>query len=381
VHDRPRAVAAFLHRAWIFSRTLFIVIVALGGLLVAARVALPSVLRSQINGRLNRVPGYAGHVDEIHVALWRGAYALRGVRIVKRRGSETDPFVSARNIDFSLAWRELIHGRIVSDIVVDDGRVNFVKAATREASQLEVDRTWQDVVKDIFPIDITHLMINDGRIHYIDRTANPVVDVFVEHLQFLATGLQNRSSEKEGKFPAHIKLTGDSIGEGKLSAWADVEPLATQMHFEVHGQIENVSLPALNPFLKAYGGVEVDAGNFKLYAEMAARDGRFEGYVKPFFIHVKFTDLTQSGRSVPERMWQAAASVMVTFLKNKSQDELATRIPFSGEFGHTEVGTWKTITSMLHNGFIHALPDALEHSVNSDALKPATVAPASRPPG
>jgi len=127
--------------------------------------------------------------------------------------------------------------------------------------------------------------------------------------------------------------------------------------------------------------VEVDAGNFKLYAEMAARDGRFEGYVKPFFIHVKFTDLTQSGRSVPERMWQAAASVMVTFLKNKSQDELATRIPFSGEFGHTEVGTWKTITSMLHNGFIHALPDALEHSVNSDALKPATVAPASRPPG
>ncbi len=372
VHVRPRTAAAFLHRAWVYSRTLSILVGALAALLGAARIALPSFLRSQINARLNRVPGYAGHVDGVHVALWRGAYALRGVQIVKEQGSEIDPLFSARVIDFSLAWRELIHGKVLSDIRIDDVRVNFVRAATPEASQLEVDRTWQDVVSDIFPIEITRVVINNGLVHYLDRTANPAVDVFVEHLQFGATGLRNRPSNSVERFPAHIRLTGDLIGGGRLSVWADAEPLAPQPHFEVHGQIEHVSLPALNPFLKAYGGVEVDSGDFKLYAEMAARDGRFEGYAKPFFIHVKFADFTEPGRSTSERIWQAVASGLVLILKNKAQDELATRIPFSGQFGRTHVGVWKTITSMLHNGFIHALPAAIEHSVKSDALKPAS---------
>jgi uncharacterized protein YhdP len=342
-------------------------VIVLAGLLMAGRMALPSILRSQINARLNRVSGYTGRVGEMHVALWRGAYALREVRILKKRAAATHPFFSARNIDVSLAWRELVHGKIVTDIIIEDARINFVKTASPETNQLKVDRAWQDVVKHIFPIDITHLEIRNGRIHYLDRTASPVVDVYVENLQCVASGLRNRPSGKG--FPAHLQLSGESIGGGKLSVWADADPLASKLHCEVHGQIEEVALPALNPFLKAYGNVEIRAGTFKLYAEMAARDGRFEGYVKPFFTHVKFTDITQPGKPFTQRIWQAVASALVTLLKNKPQDELATRIPFAGESGATAVDTWKTITSMLHNGFIHALPAKLELDVKSDAVK------------
>jgi len=343
----------------------------LAALLIAGRIALPSLVQSQVNRSLNRIQGFVGHVDGIHMAIWRGAYVLRGVRILKKQGSETDPFFSARSIEFSIAGRELIHGKFVGDIVIDDGRVNFLKAATPESSQLNVDRGWRDVVRSIFPIDIMRLEIKNGRIHYLDRTAKPVVDVYVENLQFVATGLRNRPSTKAEEFPAHFKLTGDSIGEGKLSVSADGDPLAADPHFEVHGQIENVSLPALNPFLKAYAGVQMNAGSFKLYGEMAARDGRFDGYVKPFFIHVKFTDITQFDAPLPQKVWQALASGLVLLFKNKPEDELATRIPFSGETGRTQVGMWKTVTSMLHNGFIHALPAALEHTVKSGDVPPA----------
>jgi len=351
-------------------RLALVCLIALAIVLVGVRIALPSLLRSQINAYLSRVPGYSGHVTEVHVALWRGAYALREVRILKERAAIAHPFFSAKNIDVSLAWRELIHRKIVSDIIIEDARVNFVKTASAQSNQLEVDRSWQEVAKHIFPIDITHLEIRNGRIHYLDRTANPVVDVFVENLQFAADGLRNRPSAKGETFPAHIRLSGESIGGGKLSLWADADPLAAKLHCEVHGKIENVSLPALNPFLKAYGGVEIHAGTFQLYGEMAARDGRFEGYVKPFFVHVKFTDINEPGRPLPERIWQALASGLVALLKNKSQDELATRIPFAGESGATAVGTWQMITSMLHNGFIHALPAKLDLTVKSSAIKP-----------
>jgi hypothetical protein len=351
-------------------RTVSWVILGVAALLVGIRFMLPPILRTQIHHRLNQVPGFGGSVDEVHVALWRGAYALRGLRIVKKQGSEAEPFFSARNIDFSLAWRELRHGRIVSDIIIDDGRINFVKAATPEASQLQVDRSWQSVAKDIFPIDITHLTINGGRIHYLDRTSNPVVDVYVENLHVVASGLRNRPASNGEEFPAHLVLTGDSIGSGKLSISADGDPLAAQPHFEIHGQIEQVALPALNPFLKAYAGVQINAGTFKLYAEMAARGGRFEGYVKPFFTHIKFSDITQPGSSVLQKAWQVVASGLVLVFKNKPQNELATRIPFSGEFGNAKVGVWESIGSMLHNGFIHALPPALEHNIKSEKLPP-----------
>jgi hypothetical protein len=361
-----------------FWRRTLIGLAVAGGVLVAVRLALPAVLRSQINARLGRVDGYDGRVAEVHVAVWRGAYALRQVRIVKKNGSQTDPFFSAQNIDFSLAWRDLIHGQIVADIIIEDGRINFVKTATPETSQLKVERSWQNVVSDIFPIDITHLRIVDGRIHFLDETATPRVDVFVENLQFDATGLRNRPAKTAEEFPAHLHLTGDSIGGGQLSVWADADPLAPQPHFEVHGQIERVSLPALNPFLNAYGGVEVRAGDFKFYGEMAARGGRFQGYIKPFFSHVKFTDIIRTGQSLPKKVWQTMAAGLVELFKNKPQNELATRIPFSGEFGRTEVGTWKTITSMLHNGFVKALPASLEESQKSATVAPA--AGAAAPP-
>jgi hypothetical protein len=370
------ALKRFLIGAWTFSRRLSIGIGILLVLLIAARIALPFVLRSAINERLNQIPGYAGHIEKIHVALWRGAYELRGIKIIKKQGSKTEPYFSAQAVEFSLAWRELIRGKFVSDITIEEGRINFIKAATAAASQLEVDRRWQDVIKDIFPVDLTYLKVVDGRIHYTDQTANPVFEAYIEHMQGLATGLRNRSEKNDGEFPAHMNLKGDTIGGGVISAAADAEPLADHPHFEMRLKLENVSLPELNSILRSRGGVDVSAGTFKFYMEMAARGGRFEGYVKPFFSNVKFTDITDGDKPISQRAWQAVASGLVAVLKNKSRDELATRIPFSGEFGHTDVGVWPTITSMLHNGFIHPLTPAIEHSVKSDAIPPPKTPPA-----
>ncbi len=148
------------------------------------------------------------------------------------------------------------------------------------------------------------------------------------------------------------------------------EPLADKAHFELLMRLERVSLPALNRFLRAYGNVDVKSGDFQLYVEVAAHNGRFEGYAKPFFTRVEFTDFDTKGKTVVQKIWQLAVSGLVKLFKNKERDQLATRIPFAGEFGSTTVGVWATITSMLHNGFIKALPTALEHSVKADKIPP-----------
>lgn len=360
---------------WSRGRLIFIVVVVA---LVGLRLALPMILRAAINHRLNRVPSFIGHVDGVGLSFIRGAYTMSGVEIQKRSGQTTVPFFSARKIDFSVAWRELIHGKLVSDIEVDQGRINFVKGPSQESSQLEADRRWQEVVNDLFPIEITHFEINHGSIHFLDTAREPKVDISITDLHALAEGLRNRPAEKRDEFPAKITAEGETIGGGHLSLFVQAEPLADRPHFGLKFELRGVSLPALNSFLRAYSHVDVSRGRFELYLEVAARGGRYEGYVKPFFEDLKFKGTDDQNKNLGQRIWESLVATVAAMVKNHSENQLATRIPFAGEFGQTQVGVWATITNLLHNGFVRALNQGLEGSVHPDAVKPAGEPPEAK---
>jgi hypothetical protein len=335
------------------------------------------VLRDAVNRRLERIPDYTGRVEEIDVGLWRGAYALHGVEITKREGGIKEPFFQAKHIDFSLAWRELLHRKVVSDILVEGATLNFVRGKSAAATQLAADRRWQEVVNDLFPIDITFLEIRESRVHYVDDTAEPRVDVQVAHLAAIATGLRNRTDEDEQEFPARIDLTGETIGGGRLRVATQVEPLAAQPHFLLKLELEQVALPALNDFLRAYGGVDVSAGTFNGYLEMTARNGRFDGYFKPFFENVDFQDVAGQEKPVTAQIWEGMVRVFAFVFKNHRRDQVATRVPFSGEFGNTEVSGWQTFVNLLRHAFIRPWPEKLESRTKPEGGEQE---PANRPP-
>ncbi len=338
--------------------------------LVAARIALPFVVRNQINGRLASIPGYAGNVERVGIHLWRGAYSLHGVAIYREDGKVRHPFLLAKDIDFSIAWRELWRGQIVSDILVDGGQLTFVKGPTEDTSTTDADRRWQAVIQDIFPVDITHFEMKDGAIRYVDDTRQPKVDVFVTKLHVIATGLRNRAGGTAGDLPAQIMATGDTLGAGKLHLQLAAEPLAEQPHFELNFKIDGVNLPALNDSLKAYANVDVGRGVFRLAGEMAGRDGGFQGYVKPFFEDLDFTNIEDKSKGIGERLWEKMVAGVAWLVKNKQRDQVATRIPFQGRFGDPQIGMWRTIANLFRHGFIQAFNPTVEGSIRADNVKP-----------
>jgi hypothetical protein len=116
-------------RAW--PRRVFVTIAAIVVVLIGVRVALPYVIANQINKRLEDIPGYRGQVDEVHLNLFRGAYTLVGISIYRVNSGREDPFFLARTIDFSIAWRELFHGKVVSDIFIDRGALTIIRDRRR----------------------------------------------------------------------------------------------------------------------------------------------------------------------------------------------------------------------------------------------------------
>ena len=339
----------------------FILIVVL--VLVAVRVALPYVLERLINDRLEKIPEYAGRVEDIDLHVWRGAYQLDGIEIVKTTGGTREPFFKAGQIDFSLAWRDLFRGRFVGDFALEDGQLIIVNGPTEESSQKEADRRWQDVIEDLFPIEITRLEIKDSLVRFIDNEADPKVDIALNGLQVVAKGLRNRPSEKRGPLPADVELRAKTIGNGDLRIFGGLDLLAERPRFSLNLELINVDLPELNDFLLAYGNVDVSRGDFQLFLEVAAADGKYEGYVKPFFDDLEFENVADKSKPVTQRLWENVVAALSGLLKNKERDQVATRIPFSGEFGETDVGILATIGNLIRHGFGRALSERLEGEI------------------
>src|SRR5947208_2783489 len=105
--------------------------------LVGVRVALPSIIKSQINKKLHQTPGYDGQVGDVDLSLLAGNTALKSVHIVKK--SETNnketPFLDAPRIDLSFRWKPLFHKQLVCAVGLDHPKMTYL--ATHETKPKE----------------------------------------------------------------------------------------------------------------------------------------------------------------------------------------------------------------------------------------------------
>lgn len=362
------------HHVRLWPRRTLTVMAAFALIGLAARLALPYALKSAINQRLSEIPAYSGRVDDVDVSVLRGSYTMHHLQLEKRDAEGKRPFLSVDQLDFSLVWDELLHRRVVSEINAQHPRLTFLRAETKETSQLDFDRRWQDVINDLFPIEITHLEITHGEVHYVAPDRKPPVDIFLRELKIVARGLRNRPDLHQGDTAATVLVEGIAPGNGKLTLASELEPLAPEPRFHVQLKVEKMSLPAVNQFLLAYGKVDVSRGDFTGYLEVVARDGRYRGYFKPFFENLEFKSASDSDKSLFARVWEKMVAGLAALVKNKETDQVALRIPFEGDIGATRVQTWQSIRTLFRNGFIQALAEGLDgHPRPKDtADQPAT---------
>lgn len=106
---------------------------------------------------------------------------------------------------------------------------------------------------------------------------------------------------------------------------------------------------------------------------MAAADGAFRGYVKPFFESLEVFRLKEEEEDNPFRLaWEAIVEGVGKLLENAKKDQVATRIPLEDTLDEPDVGLWATVTELLRNAFIQALVQGLEDSISlGDAEKEA----------
>jgi hypothetical protein len=361
-----------------------LVLAGLAAFLVAFRLSLPPLVKWYVNRTLDRVPGYGGKIGDVDIRLWRGAYRIEGLDIVKESGRVPVPFISADTVDFSVEWKQVLNGSLVGEVQAQGLDLNFVQGRSREDSQLGVEEAaaqeqgpsgqkhvkaakgWQETVTRLFPLRINRFEIRDGTLHFRNFQSRPPVDVYLDRVNAVATNLTNSEKVSES-LAATLELEARPMGHGTFQIGLQMNPYAQDPAFDLDTRLRDLDLAALNGFFRHYAKIDVQGGRLEAYAEMAASEGKFEGYLTPMVQNLNVMNTRKENLTFLAMAREGAAEFLGQVLENRSKDQLATKLVFSGRFDQPEIKTLAAVGYALRHAFIKPLPARIEGSVGRRA--------------
>jgi hypothetical protein len=348
--------------------TILLCIVAV---LVILRLILPFIVLKYVNNKLATLQEYHGHVQDINIALIRGAYVIKDIDLVKKNNDQglkdTIPFFRAPVIDLSIEWSSLFKGSFVGEIYLETPVVSFVKGKHKHENAKADTADFNRVISDLMPLTVNHFEIHNGQIHYIDQTRTPRLDIAMKEVHVVGTNLSNVNKEKK-RLPAHADASGTAY-EGAFNLNVDFDAMQPQPTFDMNTEFKNVNLVKLNDFLRAYGNFDVKKGNFGLYAEFAGKNGEFGGYVKPLIKDMKVVQFNKEEGNVGHILWESLIGVAAKVLENRNTKEVATKVPIKGKFDDPSINLWHAISFIIRNAFVHALKPEIDNTININNLE------------
>src|SRR5688572_18879925 len=169
-------------------------LVAIGAvvvLLVAGRIALPYLVEDYVNRRLAALEAYDGHVSDIDMHLYRGAYSIDDIVVTKTGAKRPIPFFSSRRVDFSIEWRSLLRGSIVSEAGFDGPELNLVQGKSKADSQLGEEENWNARLEEMFPFRFNTIGVNDGTVRFLAPGISTRDAITARRVQGQVTNLTN----------------------------------------------------------------------------------------------------------------------------------------------------------------------------------------------
>jgi len=341
-------------------------------LLIIIRLILPYVVLHYANKALANVKGYYGHIDDIDLSIYRGAYIINDIYLnkVDSVSKQQTPFFKSRNIDLSLEWGALFHGSIVGELIFDSPELIFTKDKA-DLTDIKKDTTdFRKLLKNFMPLKVNRFEVNDGTIRYADNTSTPKVDIAIKQTHILALNLKSVIDDKV-ELPSTVTAQANAY-EGTLSFNMKLNALADNATFDLNAEIKNTNLVLLNGFLKAYGNFDVHRGNFGLYTEMAAKDGKFKGYVKPIIKDLKVVGIEDRHDTFFNKVWEQIVGAAGEIFRNQKKDQVATKVNMEGSFKNPKTNTLDAVWEVLLNAFVQALLPEVDNTISINSVKTKT---------
>jgi len=328
-------------------------------LLIAVQIALPYLVRNYLNEKLADMGDYRGQVTDVDLTLWRGAYKINGLDIVKVSGKVPVPFIKIQVIDLAVSWHSLWYDHaVVARVRFVSPELNFVDGGeNKEASQTGQGTDWRDQLNKLLPITLNEVRVSNGRITFNNFTSTPNVKIEADKVNASLYNLTNVADVK-GQREAHFAGKALLMGNAPLDTAATFDPFSNFEDFDFRLRTTGIELKSLNDFALAYGKFDFKAGTGDVVIQAKAVKGQLTGYIKPLLRNVEIfnwqQDVENQNKSFFHSVWEAVVGAGQAVLKNQSKNQFATRVELSGSVHEENISAFQAFLQILHNGFVQA---------------------------
>jgi len=345
-------------------------------LLILLRIALPYIVLHFVNKELASLPSYTGHVDDVDIQLWRGAYRLDKLIIEKRNATIREPLLKVKTIDISVLWSALLEGNLVAQTVLEHPEVHLVDDPDVDGDvngdQTGVIIPWINLVGKLVPLRLDWVNAKNAAVHFHNFKADPPVDLYITDLHILVKNLTN-SRELSKALEATLELSGNVMSTAPLNIKGRFDPNRDEPRFDVNLTLKTLNLAKIGNVLNAYAPFDIERGELDLVTEIAASQGRVTGYVKPLFKGVDVLswegDVVQDNDNLFRLFVEAMGGLVSEVLENQSRDQFATRIPLEGDISQPDIDAWTAIKNIFTNAFIKAFKPTVENRIDLDSVE------------
>lgn len=339
--------------------TLFVLV-----LLIALRLALPYIVLHYLNKYLADLGEYTGHVEDVNIALIRGAYQIEDLTIQKVAGKRKQPFLDVPLMDLSVEWKSLFKGSIVGEVEVYRPEVNFSFSKDESQRQTGEEVDWTKIVKDLMPININRFVVREGDVSLLNLFDASKEAIEMKNLDVDILNIRN-VEDRADPLPSPVIARGDVPGYGGTLKFDSRFNLLRQMpDFDYSLAFDNLQLPKLNSLAKPLTGVDFERGTVSLYSEMAMRDGKFNGYFKPLTNGMRIFDWKEEdGRTVGQFFKELFAEGASELLENQKRDQIATRVPLAGTAESVDTDVWTIVINVIWNAYVDAFDKKVDNTV------------------
>lgn len=236
------------------------VVALVGALLLAAAIADEPV-RKYIEDKTNAsLKGYTLHIGKLDLHPLTFSLDLEEVTLIQNRHPEP-PMAHIPKWHAGVHLAGLLRGTLVSAHRIDGPSAHVTRPQAKAEINQTPPSTWQDTVRNLFPIRISELNVAQAQVTYYDHPkAQPVK---LTDIQFEAGGIENRGGDGQ-EYPSTIKLEARLPQGGRIAAQGHANLLTKPLPaVDVDFELADI---ALIDFIGLAGGYNLQLDRGKLTA-------------------------------------------------------------------------------------------------------------------
>lgn len=332
--------------------------------LVVVRLFLPQTIKYGINWFLgNKIESYQGHIDDFDLALLRGGYQIEHLKIWKKDRSKDDAFIYVEKINASLAWKALFDKRILADVKIQGAHVYILDTKYKEKKKIAPEKVWRAWLHKLVPLKIESFYLLNSSVEYKNPDLKTPVTILVDEINIQARNIENVKDIKD-PLPTTVEISARLQKDAKIKGNARLNLTSPSPQIDGNLKMDRLNLTKFNDIFSAYGPITFKGGYFSAYSEVALRNERYKGYVKPFFEDLDFISPNEKFESPKQFFIEMGAALGNLILRNEKNKTVATKFDFEGSTKNQKIDTVAAFWKLMSNAFVEAIKKSLEGSIS-----------------